>query len=77
MLEESLKHQLLKLAAASIKYGLEYGKPLPTVTAEFPPALRETRASFVTLLIDQQLRGCIGTLEAHRPLVISGMGVSP
>ena len=32
------------------------------------PWLREPGASFVTLKIEDELRGCIGTLEAHRPL---------
>jgi hypothetical protein len=30
--------------------------------------LREHRASFVTLTLAERLRGCIGSLEAHRPL---------
>jgi AmmeMemoRadiSam system protein B/AmmeMemoRadiSam system protein A len=30
--------------------------------------LREQRASFVTLTLGERLRGCIGSLEAHRPL---------
>ena len=30
--------------------------------------LRETRASFVTLRLDGDLRGCIGTVDAHRAL---------
>ena len=69
MLEDSHKRQLLNLAAASIKYGLEQRKPLPVTPTEYAPALQEIRASFVTLTINQQLRGCIGTLEAIRPLV--------
>ncbi len=32
--------------------------------------LREIGASFVTLTRQDQLRGCIGTLEAHRPLLL-------
>jgi AmmeMemoRadiSam system protein A len=32
--------------------------------------LHEKGASFVTLTQNQKLRGCIGTLEAHRPLLI-------
>jgi AmmeMemoRadiSam system protein A len=32
------------------------------------PHLRENGASFVTLTIDDELRGCIGALEAHQPL---------
>jgi len=31
--------------------------------------LHEKGASFVTLTMHQHLRGCIGTLEAHRPLL--------
>ena len=31
--------------------------------------LSRKRASFVTLTIDGQLRGCIGSLQAHRPLI--------
>jgi AmmeMemoRadiSam system protein A len=30
--------------------------------------LREPGASFVTLRLDRELRGCIGTIDAHRPL---------
>lgn len=30
--------------------------------------LREPGASFVTLKLDGDLRGCIGTIDAHRPL---------
>jgi AmmeMemoRadiSam system protein A len=33
------------------------------------PTLREAGASFVTLTINDKLRGCIGTLEAYQPLV--------
>lgn len=36
---------------------------------EDAPWLREQGACFVTLTQNQQLRGCIGTLEAHRSLL--------
>lgn len=36
---------------------------------ETPTWLHEQGASFVTLTMHQHLRGCIGTLEAHRPLL--------
>jgi len=39
-------------------------------TIEDIPWLHEKGASFVTLTQNQNLRGCIGTLEAHRPLLI-------
>jgi len=37
---------------------------------DYSPALQQERATFVTLNINSELRGCIGTLEAHEPLVI-------
>lgn len=37
---------------------------------EAAPWLLEKGACFVTLTQSQQLRGCIGTLEAHRPLLV-------
>jgi AmmeMemoRadiSam system protein A len=39
----------------------------PTAYAE---ELRALRATFVTLTLNTQLRGCIGSLEACRPLVL-------
>ncbi len=45
------------------------GKPNEP-TDENPPWLHEQGASFVTLTMNQHLRGCIGSLEAHRPLLL-------
>ncbi len=42
------------------------GEPVPLPDAVW---LREKRASFVTLRRGGELRGCIGTMSAHRPLV--------
>ena len=36
----------------------------------FPAHLKVNRATFVTLNIAGRLRGCIGTLAAHRPLIL-------
>lgn len=69
MLEASHKRLLLKLAAASIQYGLEHSKALPIELTDYPSALHPAAASFVTLNIDGVLRGCIGSLQASRPLV--------
>jgi uncharacterized protein len=66
---EADKKQLLDLARASIQYGLEHGNPIAVTLGNYPAHLQEQRACFVTLQIDHQLRGCIGSLEAHRPLV--------
>ena len=66
----SKEHQqrLLDLAKSSIQHGLQTGWPLPVNLADFPPELTERRATFVTLQKHRQLRGCIGMLEATRPL---------
>lgn len=59
---------LLHLAAASINHGLRYGVPLQVSIADQPTELRQPAASFVTLKREGQLRGCVGSAEAHRPL---------
>ncbi len=60
---------LLNTAAASIDYGLERGAPLSVDPDDFPATLRDKRATFVTLTRNEQLRGCIGTLEAYEALI--------
>jgi hypothetical protein len=47
---------------------LQTGRPLKIDLADFPSELTEHRATFVTLQKHHQLRGCIGMLEAVRPL---------
>ena len=64
---ESRRH-LLGIAARSIRHGLERGKACAVDLDRLAPALRERRASFVTLEADGRLRGCIGSLEVARPL---------
>jgi AmmeMemoRadiSam system protein A len=60
--------ELLRIARRSIESGLD-GTALRIRAEEFSASLRAIRASFVTLEIDGRLRGCIGTLDARRPLV--------
>ena len=60
---------LMDIARDSIRHGLETGEPLDASNVEqLPEALRQLGASFVTLNLDGSLRGCIGSIEAHRPL---------
>lgn len=56
---------LLPIARSSISRAL--GRTCDA--REDAPWLQEQGACFVTLMQDRQLRGCIGTLEAHRPLL--------
>ena len=70
-IEIEARHQslLLDLARDSIAYGLEHRRELDIDVQDYPPALGEHRATFVTLKLNRELQGCIGTLEAYRPLV--------
>lgn len=60
---------LREIALEAIKYGLTQENHLPVDTSRYPRSLQQPGASFVTLHRNGQLRGCIGTLEAHQPLV--------
>ncbi|MGF1645217.1 MAG: AmmeMemoRadiSam system protein A [Thiotrichales bacterium] len=62
------QQRLLDLAEASIRSGLVAGKPCEVAEATLDDALRAPRATFVTLKHHGKLRGCIGTLSAHRSL---------
>lgn len=68
-LNESHKSTLIQIARDSIAHGLKTGKPLRIDIEDYPPELVVDRATFVTLERQGQLRGCIGMLEAIRPLV--------
>lgn len=59
---------LLDIARRSIEHGLSRGAPLTVDTAALPEPLRHNGACFVTLTLDGQLRGCIGSPQAWRPL---------
>lgn len=56
---------LLPIARAAISAALGH----PVEVDENVPWLRELGACFVTLTQHRQLRGCIGSLEAHRALL--------
>lgn len=63
---DALGSELLRQARAAIGEALG-GPPCPLPTNL--PALATEGASFVTLTLRGQLRGCIGSLQAHRPLI--------
>lgn len=60
---------LLMIARESIERGL-HGERTKVKPSDFNGVLADERASFVTLNQSGGLRGCIGTLEAHQPLVL-------
>ncbi len=61
---------LIEVARRSIEHGLATGQALVVTPSEYHRDLKAVRASFVTLQIRGQLRGCIGHLEAVQPLVV-------
>ncbi|MGB0682405.1 MAG: AmmeMemoRadiSam system protein B [Magnetovibrionaceae bacterium] len=61
---------LLRIAAASIQNGLATGGPAKVNVDSFPPELRAEGACFVTLKKQGRLRGCIGSPQAYRPLIV-------
>jgi AmmeMemoRadiSam system protein A len=67
-LNKDQQADLMNLALASIRHGLNHGRPIPVDLAGLSPELKTQRATFVTLLKHGGLRGCIGRLEAGRPL---------
>ena len=60
---------LLEVARTTIQHGLRHGQALTVHPEDYPETLRRVRATFVTLEIDGQLRGCIGALTAYQSLV--------
>jgi uncharacterized protein len=60
---------LLAVATHAIEHGLQHHKPLICCLENYPPSLQVQRATFVTLHHRGALRGCIGTIEAKRPLI--------
>jgi AmmeMemoRadiSam system protein A len=64
------EHQnlLLKIARDAIFQTFEKKKGTFPVMGTIPAELMDERATFVTLTIDGRLRGCIGRLEACRPM---------
>ncbi|MCU7837253.1 MAG: AmmeMemoRadiSam system protein A [gamma proteobacterium symbiont of Taylorina sp.] len=69
MYSQTERDLLHKIARDSILSGLEQGTPLTIKASDYPEVLQKKQASFVTLNINHNLRGCIGTLSAYRSLV--------
>ena len=62
------RRALSEVARTAIERGLRGEEPRVD-SSDYPPPLRERRASFVTLCRAGELRGCIGALEAQWALV--------
>lgn len=60
---------LLEVARDAIDRGFGQAEAPEVALDDFPAPLRSIACSFVTLHKDAALRGCIGSLHAHQPLI--------
>ncbi len=60
---------LLALAQRSVEIAVNEGRRMPVTAEDYEFPLQQNRATFVTLTIQNKLRGCIGCLDAIEPLV--------
>lgn len=71
LLSDAEQGLLLALARVTVERAAR-GESDPKVDGcGVPPKLLEHRASFVTLMLDGRLRGCVGNLTAQQPLYLS------
>ena len=61
---------LFHVVLSSIEHGHEAGRPLEVDPPGFAPELQAHRATFVTLRRAGALRGCVGTAEASRAMIV-------
>ncbi len=59
---------LLEIARQAMTHAVQGTEMPPLITGTLPILLQNPGASFVTLTIDGNLRGCIGSIEAVEPL---------
>ncbi len=70
-MEERLQKILLTVARDAIRYYLRNRKKITISRSDFSmPELWKDRATFVTLTINGQLRGCIGSIIPIQPLIV-------
>jgi len=65
-----VQNVLLEIAKQAISDSFNHTSTLnPKALVQAHPEFSTPKATFVTLTLDGQLRGCIGSLIAHRPLL--------
>ncbi len=69
--KDAVRARLGRLARAVIRYGIEHkGTPQIQLGGNVDRQMLAMRATFVTITIAGNLRGCIGSTSAHRPLFL-------
>lgn len=71
MIDTETRSRLHGIAIESITHGLQHRRPLRIQSEGLTEMLVERRATFVTLRVQGQLRGCIGQLKPRDPLAQS------
>ena len=66
--------ELLRIARASIEHGAIHDEPLPVACEALPRSLQRPAATFTSLSLDGELRGCCGSIEAVHPLAVDTAG---
>jgi AmmeMemoRadiSam system protein A/AmmeMemoRadiSam system protein B len=74
ILPDELRRILLDTARRAIASRLQTGSTPELRVDSYPVPLRSMMASFVTLEKQGRLRGCIGSMAAHRPLILDVAG---
>ncbi len=69
ILNDDDKELVFDVINKSIKQGLENGSAYKPETENYAEYLQKKYAVFITLKLNGQLRGCIGTTEANAPLI--------
>ncbi|MEK9869220.1 MAG: AmmeMemoRadiSam system protein B [Gammaproteobacteria bacterium] len=64
------RQTMLHVARAAIESPLRGAANYNLDLGQFDDRLKQHRATFVTINLDGRLRGCIGSLTAHRPLIV-------
>lgn len=62
---------LLDIADAALLAALRRQPPAPIDVTALPPDLQQPAGVFVTLEVDGQLNGCIGTIDGQAPLALA------
>ncbi|MEO9902302.1 AmmeMemoRadiSam system protein B [Nisaea sp.] len=71
---EADREQMIEAARFALRFGAEHGRPPDAqLGKDLSPCLTAMRASFVTVNIKGKLRGCIGSVIAHQPLLLDVM----
>jgi AmmeMemoRadiSam system protein B/AmmeMemoRadiSam system protein A len=69
-LAEADRERLLSACITALGVAAQTRRKAPALRLNgLPPALSPWRATFVTLTENERLRGCIGSLSPHRPLI--------